>query len=177
MALYMPHYRATLNDEIFAGGRKRRGRGTWRARKEIAEREKRGARSRIKVLLRSAFATAFASLLRSRGTMTNPRRLIVATPDGVWGKAQEKERKMLKGIRRGRRREEGRREGKEYAERVGVRCRVTITRRWLHGPLCKDNGVGTRRIREKGKECGTFCACVFGRATKTRAKGWAFLTR
>lgn len=51
------------------GAARQRRDGEWRARKGEW-----GERSRIKVLLRPAFATAFASLLRSRGTMTNPRR-------------------------------------------------------------------------------------------------------
>lgn len=84
-----------------------------------------GGRSRIKVLLRSAFATAFASLLRSRGTMTNPRRHCDRPPAESEEK-RKKERKTLK--RNSTRAAEGRREG-VHCERVGVRVRVTITRR------------------------------------------------
>lgn len=71
-ALYMPH-RATLNDEIFADGRKGESDGGGGGGREGPRKRGWGERSRIKVLLRPAFATAFASLLRSRGTMTNPR--------------------------------------------------------------------------------------------------------
>lgn len=171
MALYMPH-RATLNDEIFAGGRKRRRRGTWRARKEIVGRGKQGA-------LKYCSGPLLPRLLRRFYGRVEQWRI----PDvSLWPPPTEseekrrKERKMLKGIRRGRRRGEGRREGKVRWKSWCTR-RVTITRRWLHGPLCKDNGVGTR-TREKGKECGTFARESLGRkSAKTRAKGRAFFTR
>jgi len=82
-------------------------------------------------LLRPAFATAFASLLRSYGTMTNPRRHCVLAKSE---EKRRKERKMLKGIRQGgqmrkrggqtsRRVASGRKGGmlKEYGVRVGWR--------------------------------------------------------
>jgi len=98
-------------------------RGTWRARKEEW-----GERSRIKVLLWPAFATAFASLLRSHGTMTNPRR---HCDRPGWGKAQEREENVERNSMEGRGehirgRKANSAEGcgltkREYAERVGVR--------------------------------------------------------
>ena len=74
--LHVPR-RATLNDEIFVDGtswmaRKKHARAYTRACRE-REREREERRSRIKVLLRCFFVTAFALLLRSPGTMTNPR--------------------------------------------------------------------------------------------------------
>lgn len=125
-------------------------------------------RSRIKVLLRCFFVTAFALLLRSPGTMTNPRHHCTGPCSS---------RKMQK-------REESPQKGEREIGK-GIR-RVTITRRWLHGPLCKDNGVrddkrvsplslcqgsemilmsgwkgeGTVRIEREEKEAHFFSKCI-----------------
>lgn len=144
--LFCIPWRATLNDEIFIDAT------SWMAvettyahthtrtrthvninekeREGKREREREGGtrvagrrRSRIKVLLRCFFVTAFALLLRSPGTMTNPRHHCAGPCSS---------RKMQK-------REESPQKGEREIGK-GIR-RVTITRRWLHGPLCKDNGV------------------------------------
>lgn len=96
--LFCIPWRATLNDEIFIDAgrnnihthninekerdreRKRNrewedeeGRGEGERERERGTRVAVRRRSRIKVLLRCFFVTAFALLLRSPGTMTNPR--------------------------------------------------------------------------------------------------------
>lgn len=151
--------------------------GELKGQKGNGRRGKRGPPSRIKVLLRSAFATAFASLLRSRGTMTNPRRLIVATPDGVWGKAQEREENVERnstGVKK--RRGDGGGERGECAERVGVRVgwRSLAADYMDH---CARTTASAEHVEVK-EEKSTFARESLGRKSgKTRAKGWAFLTR
>lgn len=79
-----PARRATLNDEIFAGAAVERDEETRRARKEIVEgEESEGHEAALKYCSGPLLPRLLPSLLRSRGTMTNPRRFIVATPSGV----------------------------------------------------------------------------------------------
>lgn len=165
-ALYMPH-RATLNDEIFADGRKSDGGGEGETGNVKGPERGNGANE---AALKYCSDPLLPRLLRrfyGRVEQWRIPDIIVTVPDGVWGKAQEREENVERNSMEG---EEGKRRGGLRAGEKGVALKELVYASGDdHSPLITWTIVQGQRRRhtwewrriERENECDTF-ARLFG---------------